>query len=229
MKANACLALAVVVFVPFAAGMTTAAIEPVTSVKAGKNGSPPYILQSVTVRDYTVTREFLATGISTGSALLGTSIRKADDFDLNSVATRNHSGIWRVTQIGGKATWHDTNGDEPDFFIFEAGMNDALSLQAILPGGVLGKAVSVPETTWGKTGLARIGLLNIGQPIGGIAFAITDLLDSSGMPLGSKTVIEGIQINSGDVDPVSFLAVVPEPATLAILGLGILVLRYRRS
>jgi hypothetical protein len=187
------------------------------------------MLKSITVRDYTVTREFLATGTSSGSAFLGSSIKDADDFDLNSIASRNGSGTWRVTGIGKETTWSDSNGQNPDFFIFEAGMNDSLSVQAILTGGVLGKAVSIPSI-WGGTGLRRAGLLNMNQQIGGIAFAVTDLLDSDGRPLSSKTAILGLQINSGNVDPVHFSAVVPEPASVAILALGgLLMVRLRRS
>ncbi len=229
MNINARVLSAATLFVLLATGISSALIEPITSVKAGKDGSPPYMLESVTVRDYTVTREFLATGTSSGSAFLGSSIKNADNFDLNDVASRNNSGTWRVTEINKKATWRDTNGPNPDFFIFEAGMNDSFSVQAILPGGALGKAVSIPSI-WGNTGLRRSGLLNMNQRIGGIAFAVTDLLDLDGKPLTSKAFIAGIQINSGNVDPVNFSAVVPEPASLAVLGLGgLLLIRSRRS
>jgi len=229
MKAHACLALVAAAVALTAAGVASAAIEPVTSVWAGRNNHPPYILQSITVRDYTVTREFLATGTSVGAALLGTSIKNADDFDLNSLATRNGSGVWKVTEIEKKPLWRDRNGENPDFFIFEVGMNDVLSVQAILPGGELGAVVDFRDAKWGNVGLKRVGLLNMGQPIGGIAFAITDLLDAGGQPLSSKAAIQGIQINSGEVDPAGFYAVVPEPATLLILGLGWLILRRHRS
>jgi hypothetical protein len=208
-----------------------AAIAPITSVEAGTNGSPPYELTSVTVGDYSVTSDTLATGRSTGTALFGFTITAADNFDLNNFAAR-HSVLsaWQVTKIGGRDTWTDTNGGDPDFFIFEVGMNDHFTAQAILPDGQLGQAVSVARTLWGDTGLRAVSWVSGGQPIGGLAFAITDLLDADGLQLTNKSAIRGIQINSGTLDPAFFGAVVPEPATFAILGLGaVLALRRRRA
>lgn len=237
MKVYAHTVSAAMLLVLLVTSISSAMIQPITSVDAGTNGMPPYTLQSVTVKgdttvkDYTVTRKFLATGKSTGSALLGSDIKYADDFDLNSVAARVGSGVWRVTEIDKKKTWSDINGDHPDFFLFEAGMNDEFTVQAILSGGQLGEPVKILKSDWGDTGLKRVGILNANQPIGGVAFGITDLLDSNGILLGIDTIIEGIQINSGDVDPVGFYAVVvPEPATFALLGLGgLLAIRRRRS
>ena len=227
-RAQAVWAAALIVLL--VANISSALIQPITSVKAGRNGSPPYNLTSVSVKGYTVEAESLAVGRSTGSCIFSSSIDQADDFDLHSVAARNASGIWTVTSINDQPTWTNTNGDAPDFFIFEAGMNDDLSVQAILPGGKLGKTVDIPASMWGDTGLVRTGLLNGGQHIGGLAFSITDLLDGSGNALGLDAVIEGIQINSGDVDPTHFSAAVPEPATFAILGLGwLLAIRRHRS
>jgi hypothetical protein len=215
----------------FAVGVSSAAIVPITSVQAGVDGRAPYMLESLTVGDFTITKEFLALGTSAGSAFLGSSIRHADDFDLNTVATRNASGVWKVTKIGGLDTYSDTNGEAPDFFVFEAGMKDSLNVQAILADGTIGNVVAIPRTQWGDTGLDRVGLLNGGQSIGGLAFAITDLLDAQGQPLASDAVIRGLLFNSPHVDPVHFSAamMVPEPATLAVLAIGSLLALRRRS
>ena len=149
-----------ILLVLVAAGISSAAIVPITSVQAGANRKLPYTLESLTVDDFTITRESLVLGRSSGSAFLGSDIRYADDFDLNTVAARTASGIWQVTKLGGLDTYSDTNGAAPDFFVFEAGMNDPLTIQAILSDGSLGKTVTIAASAWGDTGLDRLGILN---------------------------------------------------------------------
>ncbi len=196
---------------PLGAALAAAAplIGPVTSVSAGTNGNPPYILQSVTIGGYTVTVDNLRTGTSAGVADVAGHITNADDFDLNNIAARNNpsNALWTITMIGGQSSWVDTNGDLPDFFIFEAGMNDDIEVQAILPRGVLGQKLNISKSNWGDTGLNRKGSPNDGQDIGGLAFAITDLKNASGAPLANSSVIEGIRVTSGTLDPSCFCAV----------------------
>jgi len=229
MKAWILLILMVAVAIVFPVGPSSAAIESVTSVEAGENGSPPYLLESITVGDYSVTTESLATGTSIGEATFGSHISHADDLDLNHVASRlDKKTGWAIVMIDGQKTWTDTNGENPDFFLFEAGMNDNFLLAAILEDGRLGQFRMVDGWTWGDTGLNRIGFYNWGQPIGGIAFAITDLLDENGANLTNDSVIQGISIVSRTLDPSLFVAVVPEPATPALFALGALLMRRRR-
>jgi hypothetical protein len=187
----------------------TAMLAPVFSVVAGTNGNPPYMLQSITVGSYTVTVDQLVTGTSTGVADQDGVITNADNFDLNSIAARNNPSdpVWTITMLGGQQVWINTNGDNPDFFIFEAGMNDNIVVQAILSGGQLGQSISIPSSTWGDTGLDRVGNPNGGQSIGGLAFAVTDLLDSNGIPLTNSHVIEGIRVTSATLDPSCFCAI----------------------
>ena len=196
MGTSARLISSAVLLVLLEVGMCSAAIVPITSVNAGVNGESPYLLKSITVGDFTITKEFLALGRSSGHTFL----------------------------------FSDINGDAPDFFLFEAGMNDAVVVRAILADGTLGQAVEIPISTWGYTGLDKEGIMNGGQPIGGVAFAMTDLLDANGEPLPVGATIRGLQFNSEDVDPVHVSAamMIPEPATLTILGLGGLLILRRR-
>ncbi|MBN2131374.1 MAG: PEP-CTERM sorting domain-containing protein [Sedimentisphaerales bacterium] len=229
MKAWILFSLTVAVPVFLAAGPSMAAIEPVTSVQAGENGSPPYLLERITVGNYAVTAGSLATGTSIGETSSGSHISHADDLNLNNIASRlDEKTGWEITMIDGQETWTDTNGDNPDFFVFEAGINDDFLVAAVLGDGRLGQYRTVDVSAWGDTGLHRIGLYNWNQPIGGIAFAITDLLDQKGANLTNDSVIQGIQIISGTLDPALFAAVVPEPATAALLGLGVLLIRRCR-
>jgi len=221
-------------------------ITNVDSVVAGTNGSPPYDLLSVTVGGYTVHLGDLAVGNT--DALPGgndtgdffdtwmppfTDPAPCSNFNLNDILARNSNpNPITVTYFGG-GLWSDANGAHPDFFIFESassgfGDND-ITVQAILPGGTLGNAVSLPGSgTWGDTGLQRVGDPNNGQAIKGISFEVTDLLDASGAALAQNAQLQGLQINSSGIDPGLVAAVVPEPATLSLLALGGLGLLARR-
>ena len=198
-----------------------AAVEPITSVVVRQvdnpGGAPNFWLESITVGSYTVTVDELVTGTSTGVATAQPApyddITAADNFDLNLFAGRSNEDppTHQIKELGGQLTWTDTNGDNPDFFVFETGANQDINIEAILPGGTIGQTVSVPTATWGDTGLdiTNDGGPHNGQSISGIAFAITDLLDAEGNNLTNSSIIEGIQITSNGYDPTCVCAITP--------------------
>ncbi len=220
------LACLLVFLMAAGSGSLRAAVAPITGVVAGTNGTPPYNLQSVSVGAYTALQADLQTGTTTalpggndGGTFFGTWLppfdtpAPSDDFDLNSILARNaNSNPIIVKSFGGIPLFVDSNGNNPDFFIFEAasaGFGDTdPAVQAILPGGALGQAVDLTDSgIWGATGLFRVGNPNGGQEIKGISFAITDLKDAAGTALTNTSMIEGLQINSMGLDPSSVSAV----------------------
>ncbi len=184
-----------------------------------RNVNPPqYWLQGFAFIDQNVPLEDLVVGESTGVVNVtgAGDITAIDDFDLNSYAPRNGASPQEIQtkNFGGSPTWQDMNGDGYDFFVFEIGRNDQFAVQAILPGGVLGEKVIVPQGRWSPStagepdiNLNCSGGPNNDQKIGGIAFKITDLLDENGNPLTNKSVIEGLQFSSPGMDPSCVCAV----------------------
>ncbi len=201
---------------------TEAAVTPITSVTIERvdnpGGVPNFWLKSITVGGYTVTVDQLVTGTSTGVATAQPApyndITAADNFDLNLFAGRatETPPTWEITKLGGRPAWMDTNGNNPDFFLFETGGNQDFAIAAILPGGTVGRSVNVPQSTFGDTGLTiTTGGPHNGQTIEGVAFAVTDLLDQNGNHLTNSSVVEGIQIGSEGIDPSCFCASVGPP------------------
>ena len=193
----------------------TYAVTPITNIDITIVGSgpPQYNLNSITIGGYTVTVSELATGTSTGVATVQPApyddITNADIFDLNFFAARNSENPPEIqtTMFGGQETWSNSNGDDPDYFIFETGGNDNIEVQAILPGDLLGQKITINSSVWGDTGYVINAPVHNGQRIEGVAFAITDLLDDQGNPLTNSSSIEGIQITAAGVDPCLICAV----------------------
>jgi hypothetical protein len=197
----------------------SAAVVPITAVTCDHpTGTPPYNLLSITVGNYTVTADRL--GVGTSSIVPeGTPLPRLDNLDLSEGYSTSAGTTYKTVRFGGKPTWKDSNGDNPDFFIFESGGEDSPALAAILPGGVLGQAVTVSSSKWGQTKYNRPAVsvdaeAMQSQPIVGFACAITDLLDAAGKPLTNNSEIEGIQTTRNGMDPMTCCAVVP-PALLA--------------
>jgi hypothetical protein len=209
------------------------------------SGSPPYLLRGFTFIDHNVPFEDLVLGSSETDSFEGIAAppTNMDNFDIDGLTTKSghKPEIW-ITMLGGSSSWQDTNDDQYDFFIFEAGKNDQFSVAPILvpelPGtyddrsgklselvdaGVIGQLVGRPASTWNTSadGEPDIDLKavngNGGQNIGGIAWKVTDMLDAKGDPLTHDSVIYGVLISSGGVDPGCFCAVkgVPETPVVA--------------
>jgi hypothetical protein len=222
-RKSICLILFVLVVVT-ATGQ--ADVTPVTSVVITRvenpGGAPNFWLESITVGGYTITVDKLVTGVSEGVATAQpapyNTITNADNFDLNLFAGRSGEvpPTHQIKELGGESTWLNTNGDNPDFFVFETGGNQDFAIEAILPGGIIGQSVNVPQSTFGDTGLVitTSGPHN-GQTIEGVAFAVTDLLDQNGNNLTNGSIIEGIQISSDGYDPSGFYAVASAEPGLA--------------
>ena len=94
MKAWVLFSLTVTAPVFLAAGPSTAAIEPVSNVQAGENGSPPYLLERITVGDYSVTAGSLATGTSIGETTFGSDISHADDLEKLAALEHEQWAAW---------------------------------------------------------------------------------------------------------------------------------------
>ncbi len=128
--------------------------------------------------------------------------QNADDFDFMTRAANDYPLTWVFGRI-----WRDTNGDQPDFFIFEAaGSREVTYFRALFPDGSMGEPLVVPTDAWLDTGVVA------GQMIAGLAFSITDLKDTSGNDLPINAEIQGLVVGplsgtSGNVDPVVIAAV----------------------
>jgi len=197
----------------------SAAVGPVTSITTDNPpGSPPYNIRSITVGNYMVTSDRLATGTTTHGGIGGTPCPEMDDFDINTALNWNLGGgnYWTIN-FGGKL-WKDSNGDNPDFFLFESGgESQTPTVAAIMPDGTLGQSVTIPSQ-WADLGYSRVASVANdavgmdGQSLEGMSWAITDLLDAAGNPLNNNSVIEGVAIvNRNGIDPIGFFAVVPPP------------------
>ncbi len=193
------------------ASASSAAITPITSVTCDHPpGSPPYHLQSITVGNYTVGALRLGTGTSTTTLnpANGVALPVLDDREIGvQYSGGEPTEVYTVRKFGGQPLWSNSNGDDPDFFLFEAGDGDPAVLAAILPGGQLGKTITLPDNWGGDTGFDAP---SNGQNIVGIAFAITDLLDANGQRLTNSSTIEGLAVTSrAGLDPSEWCAVLP--------------------
>ncbi len=172
------------------------ALDGVDSITAdGTSGQDPINLTSITVGTYTVSANDLQTGATAGASAV-------DNLNLYSYTTLVNP---LDTLMFGGSLWSNTNGDEPDFFVFEGGGNDSGTISAIFSDDSVGQSVNFTSGVWGNSTGYKSGANQLNY---GFAFAITDLKDTNGTNLTNSSVIKGIRVASGGIDPTCICAVV---------------------
>lgn len=175
-----------------------------TSMKSG-------YVQAVTVNGSTIPASRLLQGQSSGAVtfMSGQNLPTpaADDVNLATYFARN--GVSDPNWDVDFGTWFDTNGAGPDFFVFEVGGNDSITVRPLLIGGGVGQPSSI--SGWTSTGYAVPAGPNKGQMVFGLSFRLTDLKDAAGIPLTPSHGITGLRIVSNTVDGASVVAVDPNP------------------
>jgi hypothetical protein len=201
-----------------------------TSAHAGgfhveRSGS---FVESITVDGHTVGADALSCGKSLGETSNplagGNATAAADDLNLASYFARAQVGDPRWDIALGN--WTDTNGDGPDFFVFEVGGNDPIEVAPIFADGSQG--VLVPLSGWNATGFSAVGGPNVGQEVAGLAFHITDLRQPDGQPMSSGAAIRGIRIVGSTIDGAAFAAVDPLGSPALVDGDGQIALQGTR-
>jgi len=151
---------------------------------------------------------------------------------------------WDLDLMYGNGSYIEVDGNStsPELLMLERGRNSAMNVQAILANGALSNVFMLDfRSSAGQSGAAdyKLDTMEIGgeQQVGGIGLG----LDAFGLHTGTR--IYGYKFSvSGEADNpfdgpdfIGFVAgktaptPVPEPATMAVLGLGAAALLRRRK
>jgi len=170
-------------------------------------------VQRLSVGGYSLDVYRLGTGGSDGEVsfdeLDGFAVHAVDNANLTIYFARSGVGdeAWDVSF--GAGPWSNTNGDAPDFFVFEAGGNDSVHAAPVLEGGSVGQAVTF--SSWSGTGYVLEYGPNSGQEIHGLAFRHTELRDAAGAPLAPGDRLVGLELRAAGIDGAALLFVDPDP------------------
>ena len=150
----------------------------------------------------------LAAGVSSGAVqfkAVNFDIGAADDRDLATYFARNNVAPEWDMDLG---VWTD-QGDGYDFFLFEVGGNNSITVQPRFIDGSLGQPATI--SGWTGTGYSVQTGSNAGQEVFGLAFAADQLKRADGGPLPVGVTIAGLRISSGGIDGAALLAHRPDP------------------
>ena len=139
----------------------------------------------------------------------------SDDFSLATTTSANAPMAYIQTMFSAATT---------TIFLLEKGGNDSGNFQGLdASGNAVGAALNFVGGAPGWISTGYLSHLNQG---------VTDPASSQiawGTVITSDVPIYGIRLNSPGIDPVSIMVVpVPEPATVGLLGLGVLMLLRRK-
>jgi len=186
--------LAVLGMVLALAPAAQAAVTAVDSITT--NGS--INIDTITVGGTTYDTSSMVTGVSVGAG--DGAVTDMDNFNLNSQFSP--SGNWDTEFAGENLTG-------AEFFVFEAGGNDALWVKPIFENDTTGNSLTLSTgsgSIWGATGVRMTGGARSNQFAYGLTFSYTNLLNGSGANLTTE-VIKGLEFNGSDgVDAASISA-----------------------
>ncbi|MCP3917965.1 MAG: DUF5060 domain-containing protein [bacterium] len=168
-------------------------------------------VESVTAGGVTVPATGLAWGASSGevigSGFNNYAITAADGRNLATYFARNGADPeWEVDLTA----WRNSNGNAHDFFLFEVGGNDLVTVAPKFANGSYGQDVSIGG--WTPTDYSPTTGINHGQQVYGLAFRHTRLLDPNGTPLSGNVLITGLRFRSTNLDAASFLHIKDNPS-----------------
>ncbi len=171
-------------------------------------------VESVRVGSYVVPAAKLGTGHSSGEVSFvnvgSPSTRAADDRNLGVYFART---TVRPDWLVALDSWSDTNGVLPDFFLFEVGGDDEITVAPRFTDGSVGRDIAIDG--WTSTGYAAPVGPNKGQLVYGLSFAHGDLRYADGTRLQPDEELTGLLFRSASVDGAAFLFVDPAPADQA--------------
>ncbi|MFT5049085.1 MAG: hypothetical protein ACI8QZ_000474 [Chlamydiales bacterium] len=190
-------------------GLTLALATPALAdgVTTSMEGS---VIRSVSAGGTTFQAHELTPGTSSGEAswehLDGFSIIAADEGNLAYYFARSTTAPEWSIDLG---NWTNDNGSQHDFFVYEAGGNDAIMVAPQFPNGSYGQDTSIGG--WTTTGYVLPTGRNEDENVFGIAFKSTQLRDANGSFVSANQALKGIRIRSAGIDGAAFLAYRPNP------------------
>lgn len=162
-------------------------------------------------------------GIKKESATSSSIVTSLGNLNLNSIIDTEDTGSFKMNLSFSSAI--------DNLFFWERGMNSKLQVQALdAAGNLIGNLLTLNSATWNYAGFGiDTTEINETQRVGSLGVSLKDLGVSG--PIAGIQLVSNRSFNGPDFKVVGSAASVPEPASLAGLGLiaGALVVSRRRK